>query len=447
MGRIECCPVVGGFCNKPDIDIVVQRDTFFLAEPFRPERKRKRRERAIRNAVKDVLKENFSDTCLKVADKEPKEPAVFCDICLLIQSSAYGIVDISGLNPNVLLELGMMFAFGKPVFILVNKKDEESLRAKLPSDIVWKRIIPYEEYIDIEETLSEALRSRPIVEPKPSLAEQVTKVVAQIDPSFAKELDSKLQEFRAEQKAGLARMGKLLEEAKESISRRERTENVPASMMKKINAMYRRTEPIGRLMGIPNDLRGRNSASAFVASAYSHEAKNQYYEALRDYDYALQANPQYYSIWYKKAQLLSKMGKTKDAIAHYKKFLEKQRNDVSALEDLAEAFLLDERFSSALATARKALRFSTDVNDKAISLYLCIVAHYFRKEKEQAGNTTSELLRMLKGRTRFKVNSWTFSPLKPLIRKKMERTDARKCFQVISLLRGIISRKEFRAGL
>jgi tetratricopeptide (TPR) repeat protein len=445
VGRIKCCPVVGGFCNKPDIDIGVRKDTFFLAEPFRPERKRKRRERAIRNAVKEVLKESYSDACLRVADKEPKEPAVFCDICLLIQSSAYGIVDITGLNPNVLLELGMMFASGKSVFILVNKKDEESLRVKLPSDIVWKRVIPYEEYIDVEEALSEALRSRPIVEPKPSLAEQVTKVVAQIDPAFGKELDGKLQEFRAEQKAELAKIGKLLEETRESLTRSERTEKIPPSMMKRINAMYKRTEPFGRLMGVPKDLKDRDAVSAFLANAYRHEEKKQYHEAVQDYDSALQVQPENYRLLYRKAQLLVKAGKPKDAIDCLKRYLANKKNDVSALQDLAEAFLLDAKSSSALVTARRALRFSKTLEDKAISLYLCIVAECFMKEKEQAENMTRELLDLLKGRDRFKVKTWTFGPLVPQIRGRMERAYAQKCFRVISLLKGRISPKEFRA--
>lgn len=417
-----------------------------MAEPFRPERKRKRRERAIRNAVKDVLKESFSDARLRVADKEPREPAVFCDICLLIQSSAYGIVDITGLNPNVLLELGMMFASGKPVFILVNKKDEENLRAKLPSDIVWKRIIPYEEYIDIEESLSEALRSRPILEPKPSLAEQVTKVVAQIDPVFAKELDTKLQAFRAEQRTELAKIGKLLEEAKDSMNWKERTAKTPPPMMKKINAMYKRTEPIGKLVGIPKDLKDRETALAFAARAHNLYRREQYTEALLNYDSALEADPKFYATWYNRAHVLLKIGRIKEAIFSYKKFLEIEKEDVSTLQDLTEAFLLDARFSSAIVTAKKALRFSKIIEDKAISLFLCIVAQYFSEEEEQAGKTTRELVDLLKRRTKFKVEKWDFSPLMPSIREKMQKVNVRKCLRIISLLRGKISLKEFQDG-
>jgi len=106
MEGISYCPLVGGQCNKPELELKVQLDTFFLAEPFNPEKERRRRERVVKIALEEALEEGFSEECFKVADKEPKDPAIFCDICRLIQTSAYGIVDISGLNPNVLLEFG-----------------------------------------------------------------------------------------------------------------------------------------------------------------------------------------------------------------------------------------------------------------------------------------------------------------------------------------------------
>lgn len=106
MGGINYCPLVRGRCNKPELEVKVQLDTFFLAEPFKPERERRRRERAVNIALNEALKEDFSEKKLRVTDKEPKDSAIFCDICCLIQSSAYGIVDISGLNPNALLEFG-----------------------------------------------------------------------------------------------------------------------------------------------------------------------------------------------------------------------------------------------------------------------------------------------------------------------------------------------------
>src|SRR4030042_2711903 len=108
MFRLEYCPVVGrGSCNKSEIEVHFKRDTFFLAEPFTTDIERERRELAIKNSLRDVLENSYSGESLRYADKEPRETSIFCDICRLIQSSEYGIADLSGLNPNVLIELGM----------------------------------------------------------------------------------------------------------------------------------------------------------------------------------------------------------------------------------------------------------------------------------------------------------------------------------------------------
>lgn len=57
MGQIEYCPLIGTNCNKHEFEITFQKNTFFLAEPFKPEIDRQRRERAIRSALKETLNE------------------------------------------------------------------------------------------------------------------------------------------------------------------------------------------------------------------------------------------------------------------------------------------------------------------------------------------------------------------------------------------------------
>lgn len=124
MSIVKYCPMVGGECNQNEVEIKLQPETYFIAQPFNPIEERKRRESAIKLVLKVELERRFSEKTIRVADKEPKE-SIFCDVCRMIQSSAYGIADISGLNPNVILELGMMIALSKPVIILF-KKDEET---------------------------------------------------------------------------------------------------------------------------------------------------------------------------------------------------------------------------------------------------------------------------------------------------------------------------------
>lgn len=76
MGRIKYCPVVGGQCNKSEPEIKVQKDTFFLAEPFQPEKERERRERAVKNALKEAMKEKFFEKSLSLR-QGPKGASCF----------------------------------------------------------------------------------------------------------------------------------------------------------------------------------------------------------------------------------------------------------------------------------------------------------------------------------------------------------------------------------
>lgn len=88
------CPLTGRECSEV---VEIQGDTFFLAEPF--DKDRRKREKAVKNALKEALGDKFNESVLKIADKEPKA-SIFCDICRMIQSCAYGIADISDLNPT-----------------------------------------------------------------------------------------------------------------------------------------------------------------------------------------------------------------------------------------------------------------------------------------------------------------------------------------------------------
>lgn len=170
MVQLEYCPIVGsGGCNKRDIDIASKRDTFFLAESFFPEKDRERRETAIKMAIKEALTENFDEFSFNFGDKEPTEPAIFCDICQKIQACEYGIVELSDLNPNVLLEFGMMLALGKPVFVLIKNSEQEKIKSRMPSNVIWKRAIPYDEEIDLIDALISPLAGRQHLKFKPSV--------------------------------------------------------------------------------------------------------------------------------------------------------------------------------------------------------------------------------------------------------------------------------------
>lgn len=124
-----------------------------------------------------------------------------------------------------------MLSLGKPVFVLVKKKDEENQRKGLPSDIVWKmRVVPYEGFIDIMEGLSQQLQYCPQVEPSPSVAEEAKEVFAEADPRIARTIDRELKKLKREQEEKYERLEELFKQAilSEPIRREKEIEISPS---------------------------------------------------------------------------------------------------------------------------------------------------------------------------------------------------------------------------
>ena len=149
MGQMMRCPLVGTPCYRP---IVVQENSFFLAEPEQPLEDRTRRMTAIEVALGD-------EYSVVSALNEKGINAFTCKICEMIQASAYCIADIKGRNANVLFELGMMVALGKPTIILA-KKDED-MGLSLPSDLNAIEVFPFTEYIDVVKQIKDFLPKLP----------------------------------------------------------------------------------------------------------------------------------------------------------------------------------------------------------------------------------------------------------------------------------------------
>jgi hypothetical protein len=86
------------------------------------------------------------------ADKKPVLGRdLMCNICKFIQESIFGIVDITDWNPNVLLELGMMFGWGKTAVIIKHKE------SKVPADLRGALYIEYASISSLKEKLKSGL--------------------------------------------------------------------------------------------------------------------------------------------------------------------------------------------------------------------------------------------------------------------------------------------------
>ena len=86
------------------------------------------------------------------ADNEITNKDIMCKICKEIQSCGLVIINISGLNSNVMLEHGMAYGLGKSVIIIKDKS------TKAISDIGSLEYIEYEHAYDLMQKLCAALQ-------------------------------------------------------------------------------------------------------------------------------------------------------------------------------------------------------------------------------------------------------------------------------------------------
>jgi hypothetical protein len=81
------------------------------------------------------------------ADNEIKNKDMMCKICEQLQSCGKVIANISGLNPNVMLELGLAYGLGKDVIIVKDKK------TTLISDLGSIEYIEYAHVVELQQKL------------------------------------------------------------------------------------------------------------------------------------------------------------------------------------------------------------------------------------------------------------------------------------------------------
>lgn len=106
----------------------------------------------IRSEYEDVFKniENvLASYGLKawIAQKELRRGHILCKICEKIQTSNFGIFEITDLSPNVMLELGLSYGMGKPILLIAKSLE------KVPSDLRGLEIIEYRNLGELERQL------------------------------------------------------------------------------------------------------------------------------------------------------------------------------------------------------------------------------------------------------------------------------------------------------
>jgi len=112
----------------------------FVGMSFRPE---------LADIYEHGIKKAAEDAGLSAyrADDELSNIDIMCKVCKNMQEAAFAVIDISGMRPNVMFELGLLYGRGKNVILLQRVGDE------VPTDLKGLELIPYQNSGDVYQGL------------------------------------------------------------------------------------------------------------------------------------------------------------------------------------------------------------------------------------------------------------------------------------------------------
>jgi tetratricopeptide (TPR) repeat protein len=365
MGQIIRCPLLGVPCSKR---ITIEEKTIFLAEAEEPEYDRQRRSKAIKEAIGGQYK------IISALDEDGIN-TFNCKTCELIQSSAYGIADITQNNANVLLELGVMLALGKSAIVLL--KDGQELPLNLPPDIKSIEVIPFGEYLDILEPLRNTIGKLP-----PPLSPSLPiEELEKIEPQLAEEL-RKVGAGVVKEFAEVIRQAKL-----ETISLRDEKKEMPIELGERLGRLDGKLDELAKL-GFTTDAdtaflranlyynQGRyNEALAAYNLSLDFNADDpvalynrgttyyklgDYEEALADYNRSLELRPDNAATFYSRGSVYDELGRHEEALADYNRSLECRPNHPDTLCNRGTAYDELGMYEEALADYNKSLELRPD---------------------------------------------------------------------------------------
>ena len=336
MGQIIRCPLTGDPCIKT---ITLEEHSFFLAEAEKPEDDRRWR----REVLSTVLEREHKYTIRSALD-ESGVNAFTCRICEMIQTCAYGTADITNSNPNVMLELGIMMALGKPTIVLIKRGQLKKL--KLPSNIIDKEVIPFKDYTEIMPKLRKMVENLPPPVSPPNPIEDLEK----IKPQFAEELRKMGADIVKEFK-------KSIEEAKlDTVSPREEKIEVPTELGERIGSLEEKLDDMVKL-GFTTDAK-----TAFLRGNY-YSNQGRYNEALATYNWSLELRPDHPAALNNRGLAYDELERYDEALADFNRSLELRPNDPATLNNRGITYAKLKRYDEALADFNHALELRPDHPD------------------------------------------------------------------------------------
>lgn len=135
------CLIHHGICPE---ELEFKPKTFFVGFPFKPQYTKDLKEKI------NLVAERLNLKPLYPA-KTQKKGVILCKVCKEIQETDFSIFDITERNPNVMLEVGLAFGFGKEVILLNNPNHAEELKKGYPIDLSGLLIVQYDATSDISD--------------------------------------------------------------------------------------------------------------------------------------------------------------------------------------------------------------------------------------------------------------------------------------------------------
>jgi CheY-like chemotaxis protein len=131
-------------------NIPLQTDLVFVGMPFALDD-------VYRFSIKPVI-ESFNLKSWR-ADEDKKTGDISCKICGTLQSCRFAIMDVSTLNPNVCMEIGLAYGYGKHVILLKNKQ------TRLPSNLAGMEYVEYSTLESLNSRLPDYIKSALLIDP------------------------------------------------------------------------------------------------------------------------------------------------------------------------------------------------------------------------------------------------------------------------------------------
>jgi len=135
------CLIHHGIC--PEV-LEFKPRTFFVGFPFKPQYTKDLKEKI------DLVAKDLNLKPLYPAETQ-KKGVILCKVCKEIQETDFSVFDITERNPNVMLEVGLAFGFGKEVILLNNPAYAGELKKDYPIDLSGVLIVQYSATSDIKD--------------------------------------------------------------------------------------------------------------------------------------------------------------------------------------------------------------------------------------------------------------------------------------------------------